>query len=88
MVEIGAVQEQQRAEHRRAVKNAADFSRRADVVADDRRQDLYRCLDDAHGLPADGKLTHAELAEASGWGRGWVRLAIANYRKRKAKVKT
>lgn len=84
--EISTEAEQARTAHRRAVTNAADYSRKADNDALARREDLYRTIEAAHGLPEEGKLTHGELAEASRWGKGWVRLMIANYRKRLMKA--
>lgn len=72
--------------HRRAVREAAERSRTADTKAKQARDDFYATLADAHGAAMDGKLTHAELAVESGWGRGWVRLAIANWHKRQART--
>lgn len=75
--------EAERARHARTLRNASDYSRRADLVATERREDFYQALVAAHGRADEGKLTLDEIAAATGWSRGWIRIAIRNYKNRK-----
>lgn len=76
--------ERARAAHQAALEESAGWSRSADETAESARERFYEAIDAAHGDPKQGKLTYEEIAQATGWSKGWVRLALKNYRDRKA----
>lgn len=76
--------ERRRESLRSALERVSMLSRSADATADDAREKFYEAIDASHGNPKDGKLTYEEIAASTGWSKGWVRLALKNYRDRKA----
>lgn len=86
MTEVSDLAAAERSRHTKAVVSASRRSRRADATAEECREDFYRTLVDAHGDPTLGKMTYDEIATATGWSKGWVRLAISNWRKRQERA--